>query len=260
RSRGRNSRRATARSSVGAPSLQPVRSFRAYCLRAFEETARRKEKNRRNRDFIRPSRGRRGSRTSLRQRRAAGLHAQNKRRRFRLLRYRRKENPRRDAIASNQAAGDSTGLHERLDLADAERPHPGDGPRRAREETVSLSRTVAGSAGRKQIRSHVRLRQGPAETTAARESRSEAPRSAARESAGDGRAVARADLYPDRQRRVRKRKQIFWPNDHAESSRRRHRDEVEVQVSRQERQGTRSRCDRSAPGEDHPAAPGPSRP
>src|SRR5262249_31004410 len=116
-----------------------------------------------------------------------------------------------------------------------ERTHPGDRPGRAPAQTISLSRALARSSRREQIRSHDQLRQSAANNPKPRCEGFTIARTAPDQSARDGGPVAREDFHPHRQRRIRTRKQIFWPNDNERSTCRSERRETAFSFSRKER-------------------------
>ena len=82
---------------------------------------------------------------------------ESERRGLRVLRHRRKTNPRRATASPNQTPGHPTGMDRCLDLPVTKRPHSGDGSRRAPAKAIPLSRALARSARRKQIRAPCRL-------------------------------------------------------------------------------------------------------
>ena len=87
-------------------------------------------------------------------------------------------------LAADQASRDSAGLDKGLDLSERELSHSSDWPRCAQTQTISLSRTLARSSRRKQIRPYNRIRQSVAENPQTGRERFEVVRASAKQGAG----------------------------------------------------------------------------
>ena len=101
----------------------------------------------------------------------------------------------------------------------AERPPPGDRPRRPRPQAVPLPRPLPAPTRRREVRAAHRLRQGAAGDPQARRARPGPSRDVAREGPRGRRPAARADAHPGRQRRVRPAQPLVRADDAAQPPR-----------------------------------------
>ena len=116
----------------------------------------------------RPERIRPGRRAALRERRQARDPPAARRHRLHLRRHGRQAHHRPQGARADPEPRHSAGLHRRLDLPVAQRPHPGHRPGRPRPEAVPLPPAVAGGAGRDQVRPDARVQRGAARRSAKR--------------------------------------------------------------------------------------------
>src|ERR1051325_4301872 len=143
-----------------------------------------------------------------------------------------------------------------LDLSFREWPHPGDGSRCASTQAIPLSRALARSARRKQIRTACSIRQSPAKHSPASGPRPKIAGSASAKSPCDDRAAAGANIHPYRKRRIRALEQVIRFDYDEESSCEGKRRPGAVSVPGQERPATRSRCDGPEGCKSHSEMPG----
>ena len=216
----------------------------AYCLRAREISQRVRKKKRKSPNS-------KSSTDPVEAAEEAGLRyvsddqpgytRKRKRRRFRIFRHGRKTDPRRDSAFCASSVSRFRRLTRDVWICPSPNGH--------------IQATGRDARGRKQYRYHERWREvrdenkyetmlvfgeALAENSPAGEERHGAAGSAARKSARDGRQLLETHFHSRRQRRICARKQIVWPNDHAEPACRRERREGQFQFSRQERRHARS--------------------
>ena len=171
--------------------------------------------------------------------------------RLRLPRRGRPARPRSRDARADPLAGDPAGVADGLDRAEGQCAPPGDRPRRARAQAVSLSPALDRGARRDQVHAHAGVRARAAGDPPPRRRRP-APRAAvARARPRHRRRAARAHADPRRQRRVRAHQRLVRLDDAARSPRRRPRPPRPLPFPRQERRdpddrSRRTRCWRAA--------------
>ena len=149
----------------------------------------------------------------------------------------------RETIGRIRRAGHPAGLDRRLDLPVAERPPPGDRPRRPRPQAVPLPRGAGSERrGHGQVRPDARVRRGAAAHPAPLRRGPRDARPVAREGPGGRRPAAGADAHPGRQRRVRAAQPVVRADDPARPARPHRGLGGAVPVPRQVRPAARGRA------------------